>query len=466
VRELRAIAARCVGPSRPDTVEATSSPSPTHRRRVERRDPGGFRTRPIEVELSSAIIPQLEATGGGVHALVLVRLHSVPLGLVRLDLSPRGLTGAEIAAEIWPAVREAARSHLHLDGLRAPAELPLEGLQSLKTPGCVCPRDSPVVRTPSSSVIVATRERPGQLGRCVHSLLELEYQSFEIIVVDSGPISTATRKLIQNDFEGKVQYVRASRPGLALAHNEGLSHAEGSIVAFVDDDVVVDRDWLASVVRGFHAADGVACVTGLILPLRIETPAQEWVVKHTRLSKGFERRIFGLGANCSPRPLYPPLYPYTAGMFGSGANMAFSADFLRDIGGFDVALGAGTPARGGDDLAAFFEVIQQGRVLVYEPRAVVWHDYRDDIDSLPKHFFTYGVGLSAYLAKTIVDRPSSIARLVALLPQGIGHMRRLRSRESLGAVPRRLIAREWLGMLVGPAAYLISRRRMRALSSA
>ena len=73
-----------------------------------------------------------------------------------------------------------------------------------------------------------------------------------------------------------------------------------------------------------------------------------------------------------------PLYPYTAGVFGSGANMAFRADALRAMGGFDTSLGAGSAALGGDDLAAFFDVIEAGHTLVYEPTAFVRHRHRAD----------------------------------------------------------------------------------------
>lgn len=417
-------------------------------------------TRLVEIELA-AEIPHVNATEEGRayrRVLALVRLHGEPLGLVELEPGVNGLTRTEVAAEIWRVVGDSARAHLESEGIQAPAELPAEGLSSITRPPCVREREALLERAPFVSVIVATRERHAQLVRCLNSVLALNYPSYEVIVVDSCPTSNITHDMIRSHFGERITYLRAPRPGLALAHNYGLVCAKGSILAFVDDDVVVDDDWLTGLVAGFRSSKGVACVTGLILPLTLETVAQVWLVHHTRLNKGFKRRVFDLDSNRSASPLYP----YTAGSFGSGANMAFSASFLKDLGGFDVALGAGTMARGGDDLAAFFEVVQRGCTLVYEPSAIVWHDYRKDTESLATHFFTYGVGLSAYLTKTIVDRPTRLVKLAALLPRGIVHMLRLRSAKEMAGVPRRLVAREGIGMLIGPIAYVVSRARMGA----
>src|SRR5207244_2454103 len=136
--------------------------------------------------------------------------------------------------------------------------------------------------------------------------------------------------------------VRAPRHGLALARNRGLAEADGAIVAFTDDDALPDRAWLAQLAKAFEVAPDVACVTGLVLPAELESDAQVWVDAMWGFGKGFERRVFD-----RHRPPGALLYPYTAGVFGSGANMAFRTGALRDMGGFDPALGAGSPATRG-----------------------------------------------------------------------------------------------------------------------
>ena len=65
-----------------------------------------------------------------------------------------------------------------------------------------------------------------------------------------------------------------------------------------------------------------------------------------------------------------------AGMFGTGANMAYRRSLFDKIGYFDPALDVGTATNGGGDLEMFFRVLKEGYVLVYEPRAVVRHRHR------------------------------------------------------------------------------------------
>ncbi len=69
----------------------------------------------------------------------------------------------------------------------------------------------------------------------------------------------------------------------------------------------------------------------MIVPAELETPAQVWLEQYGGFNKGFEARLFNL-SNHKPAS---PLYPYTAGVFGSGANMAFTRAALNEIGGFD-----------------------------------------------------------------------------------------------------------------------------------
>jgi hypothetical protein len=145
--------------------------------------------------------------------------------------------------------------------------------------------------------------------------------------------------------------------------------------------------------------------------------------------------------------------------------MAFRADVLRAIRGFDPALGAGTTARGGDDLAAFFDVIAAGYAIAYEPDAVVLHEHHRTFEALRRQTFGYGAGLTAYLTKTVLDHPGRILDLAGRVPRGLRHglSRRSSKNERLPeTTPAELVRRERLGMLAGPVLYLRSRVTARA----
>ena len=334
-----------------------------------------------------------------------------------------------------------------------------------------------MVNEPKVAVLIATRDRTTSLERALRSVLACGYDSFEVVVVDNAPSNDTTRELVTTMFASSpVRYVREPRAGLARAHNTGLHTISAPIVAITDDDVVVDHAWLSQIVETFAHDDDVVCVTGAIEPLELDTPAQRWVERHLGFNKGRTRMLFDLGVN---RP-NGRLFPYAAGVLGSGANMSFRTSFLREMGGFDPALGAGSVAQGGDDLAAFYEVMVRGYRLVYEPGAIVRHQHHRDIEQLEKQITGYGVGLGAFLTKIVLDRPSTLLKLARLAPHGIRHATTMRRAPASATVddqltPSRLLAddhaderfaalgrRERLGMLRGPWAYARSRWQTRS----
>lgn len=315
---------------------------------------------------------------------------------------------------------------------------------------------------PEVSVIIATRDRPESLARCLESLFGQTFADFEIVVVDNAPSDSATAELVAAKYAAthRVRYVRETVPGLARAHNTGVAHARGAILAFTDDDVIADRDWIASIVANFASSERIGCVTGMILPAELRTRAQLWTERHGGFGKGLHRRLFDL----DDRGQAGPLFPYTAGAFGSGANMAFRRDALDRMKGFDNALGAGTIARGGDDLASFVSVLQAGYQLAYEPGAMVWHFHRREEQGMQRQAYGYGIGLGAYLTGQVVERPGTLLFFLRRLPQAFAHMF---SKDSAKLArlpddyPRKLVWTERWGIVVGVPSYIRSRMKTR-----
>lgn len=309
------------------------------------------------------------------------------------------------------------------------------------------------------SVVVATRNRPRELSDCLRSLLGQTNPATRVVVVDDAPGGDTTPAVVARwARSGPVRYVEGASRGLAVAHNRGLLEVQTPLVAFTDDDVVADERWLEHLVDAFASTPGVACVTGRIIPFELVTRAQELLDGYAGFDKGVTRRVFDLDAN---RPS-DPLFPFAAGTLGSGANMAFARAALLEQRGFDPALGAGTRAMGGDDLAAFFEVLQRGHRLVYEPAAVVAHRHNRDARALRRQVYGYGVGLTAYLTKCLIDRPGLLPGALWRLPAATAHVLRPQSAKNArlpAGYPSALVRLERLGMLAGPFHYVASRRR-------
>ena len=392
----------------------------------------------LEIQVPYPEIEACDRTTGQTYAGVfcLLRQSGKPIGILETALHGKNLDSAELANLIHEKFGE-------------PNQSPTTNRGTATTRQFV-------------NVIVATRDRIGSLVKCLDSLLNQNYSAFDVIVVDNAPSSTRTETLIASHYAstGRVHYLREDRPGLGRAHNSGLAIATAEIVAFTDDDVIVDPNWLSAIVNNFETGENIACVTGLILPAELDTRAQVWTEKHGGFGKGFKRTVFDIKKSQQ----HGPLFPFTAGQFGSGANMAFRRKALQHVGLFDEALGAGTAARGGDDLAAFHAVVHAGFQLVYEPEAIVWHHHRREEEGMRHQAFSYGMGLGAYLTKLVIDEPNSGIKLAKLFPAGINHMvghGSAKSQRLPADYPKSLVWRERLGIAAGVIGYLKSRSAAR-----
>jgi O-antigen biosynthesis protein len=410
-----------------------------------------------ELELTAPIVDILlpERNGGMAYtgAYLLVRLQHVPVGYAFLP--PDALDSAAIARQVWEQLSTAINEHYQRVDLPPVDGLPVVGLATTEA------LEDGTSDRPLVSVVVCTRNRPGSVLVTLRSVLAMHYRSFEIVLVDNAPSSDATREAVLSAFgeDARVRYVREPRPGLSCARNRGLTEASADIVAFTDDDVTVDPWWLDGIMRGFQAAPEVACVTGMIATAQLENSAQLYF--HLREAWGVvcERRIFDLVENRDDSPLYP----YSPGIFGAGANFAISRTVMKEIGGFNEALGAGTLSGGGEDLEIFMRIILSGNRIVYEPAAVVSHYHRTDLAELTRQMRSYGTGNTAALAAMVLRVPRARRELPLRIVHGVLRIFTLNDRvKDNPTLPKGLMATEIKGLLLGPWLYLKGRRKIPA----
>ena len=396
------------------------------------------------------------------HARALVRLHAQPIGLIDLELNGAELAPNAYLNRIWEPLHQNINAHLRADGLPEIDQLTTAGIQSATRPVCLQQRAQFLARAPFVSVIVCTRDRTEQLAQSLPVLLELAYPRFEIIVVDNAPKTDATAKLIAQRYGDQVRYEREDRPGLSWARNRGLQYARGDIVAFIDDDEIPSAHWLTVLASGFEISANVACVTGTILPAEIETQPQDWFEQFGGHSKGrnFERVIFNLTMDRTQNPFFP------VPPFGAGGNMAFKTQVLRVLGGFDNAMGTGTPALATEDTAAFFDILTRGYTLVFDPAATVRHYHYRDYAHLRRQLYAYGVGLTAFFTRSVLNQPRCIVDLFAIVPKAVQYFfspHSLRNAKMRDDYPSELTRRQLVGMMYGPVAYLRSRWHLRRI---
>ena len=381
-------------------------------------------------------------------ARLLVREHGEPLGFVTLPLTEGRLDHRLFRRSVTPTWTAAPPDN----GASPPAASPESGAHDVGVHWPAATRKTPV------SVVVCTRERPAALARCLEALRVVDHDALEIVVVDNAPICDATTRLVADlqQTDQRFRYVREDRPGLSRARNRGAREATAELLAFTDDDVRVDRLWVAALVRGFLRRPDVGCVTGLVASASLELPSAQYFDARVSWSASCQHRLFDVARG----PHDSRLHPYGPGAFGTGATMAFRAAALRAIGGFDERLGAGSPAGGGEDLDAFVRVLLAGYRLSYEPAALAWHEHRVAQADLGRQMYSYGKGLSAYWFKHLVapgSRRRVAARLFAAAARLVFLARRSRTAAGQAAVSRYLPACELGGLVVGPYAYLRGR---------
>ncbi|MEN9229286.1 MAG: glycosyltransferase [Thermostichus sp. DG02_5_bins_236] len=301
----------------------------------------------------------------------------------------------------------------------------------------------------SVTVVVCTRDRTQDLDQCLRSLLELDYPSLEILVVDNAPSDSKTEDLVRYQYP-QIRYIREPRPGLSSARNCAIRETETDILAFTDDDVVVDKNWVRELSQVFQLYPDVTAVTGLIAPYELETEAQILFEKRNGFGRGFQRTW--VQVNTSPEQPIADIWFLTA-KWGAGANMAFRRHFFIQEGGFPLALGAGSPGQGGEDLEMFFRVLKRRYALVYEPRALVWHRHRQQMDKLKKQMLSYGIGSTFYCihcAKVYPEERWAILRQWLHLIWN-WHLRRLFRAfiRNEGTTPRLLTFLEFAGVWLG-----------------
>ena len=348
-----------------------------------------------------------------------------------------------------------------------------------------------------SIVIPSIVCRLEDLAISLDSVRDLDYPDYEVILVDNRrqiPRNDSLPGLVEE--RAWVRVVREPRPGISAARNAGIAHSNGDVIAFTDDDVRVDRRWLRALGARFALNDDLGAVTGLILPAELESPAQVW----------FERYYGGFGGERSfeALTLEPAIAKlsilrgarvlardsagtctkrfaiYGVGAYAAGANMAFRRSALEKIDYFDVALGAGTPSRGGEDLAALISVLWLGGSVGYEPAAFVHHRHRQDLDDLVSQLDGYGLGFTAMITSLVwhdkrhllsiaAQIPLVAIRLSASVATRIAGSKRASTTSTTGTrsatYPRALMRSELRAYPRGPIAYLRSRKSWRDASN-
>lgn len=217
------------------------------------------------------------------------------------------------------------------------------------------------------SVVICTYNRAESLKRTLNSILTMsvpEELLWEIIIVDNN--SSDNTKDAAEEFRARsglnVLYVFEREQGLSHARNRGIREAKGEIIAFTDDDVVVDGNWLVNVHEAFRVHNP-AVMGGKVL-MQGELAMPKWFSKAVSVPLGG----FDVGNNII---IADSEY---SGLVGIGANMSFKREIFDTIGFFRTDLGRkGNKLGMGEETELYWGIRNRGEKCMYYPSAIIHH---------------------------------------------------------------------------------------------
>jgi glycosyltransferase involved in cell wall biosynthesis len=212
--------------------------------------------------------------------------------------------------------------------------------------------------------VLCTHGRPDYLRACLAGLAGQSRRGFEVFVVDSASPPAAAAVVAELAAGSGARLLRTDAPGLSLARNLGLAAAGGSWVAFLDDDAVPEPGWAAALLDRIALLPGeAAALGGRILPAWEEPLPGWWPPSLRGVLTIVEWEGFGEVGVDLPEGI--EIY---------GANMAFAAAPLREVGGFPETLGrVGDRLLSGEEVEVVQSLRARGHRAFYEGAAAVRH---------------------------------------------------------------------------------------------
>ncbi len=278
------------------------------------------------------------------------------------------------------------------------------------------------------SVVISTYNRCDQLPGALESLLGQQTggAGYEVIAVDNNS-TDRTRQVIESFVSHghpNLIYVFEGRQGLAHGRNSGVRRARAEIVVFTDDDVRVERDWVANIKRAFDEHPEVGCVGGKILP-RWPAPPPAWLTREHWVGP-LALQDYG----------EEPLYVNAQRLLSlAGANLSFRRKVLEQIGLFSPDF-----STGGDksDTELLMRYWLNGGQSLYDPSVLVTAEVQDErlTKAYHRRWYTVNGRFNALMnINEIIDRdgrltdqPSDAPRLFGvpafiyrqLIAEGVG----------------------------------------------
>jgi glycosyltransferase involved in cell wall biosynthesis len=271
------------------------------------------------------------------------------------------------------------------------------------------------------SVILCTYNRSQSLNRALKSVEASQMRGgadWQVLIIDNNS-KDDTRDVADSFCHREpihFRYVFEARQGKSFALNRGIREAAGDVLAFIDDDITVEPNWLSELTKPLSDPQWAGTGGRVHLPEDFSPPF--WMAIEGNQSLLSILALFDEGSE--PCPLSkPPI----------GNNMAFRKEVFAKYGGFRTDLG---PAPGSEvryeDTEFGSRVMSGGEKILYVPSAVVRHaieERRLKKEYFLAYHFDYGRALIrekgnrrpvGFVPRSLV---SFLDRLLKMLPKEV-----------------------------------------------
>lgn len=245
---------------------------------------------------------------------------------------------------------------------------------------------------PLFSVIVPTYNRPHCLHQCLEalSLQDFDPNCFEVIVVDDGSFKSLQPLLEPFAARLRLQLLWQPNAGPATARNTGAAHAQGSFLAFTDDDCQPASSWLRSLEKQTSAAPH--CLIG---------GSTLNALPHNAYSTASQVLIDALVELYNANP--------HQGRLVISSNLCLSAEHFQSLGGFDQRFRRAAA----EDRDFCNRWLNDARRIIYAPEVQVLHAHSLNLGSYWRQHFHYGRGAFLFRRRR-VERGGKALQLEAL----------------------------------------------------
>jgi GT2 family glycosyltransferase len=307
-----------------------------------------------------------------------------------------------------------------------------------------------IMTNPTVSIIIITRNRPNVLQHCLVHIQAQSYSHKQIIVVDSSSNDESERVTAQYPevISVRLSVQRTIHENRPQARNEGLAISSGGLIAFIDDDAMVQPGWLDALLASYQD-ETVGAAGGRVIAM----------------PKPFCDMITGspvLAVRPSGQSIIENLGSFSTDQVEvdwlPGCNMSFRRTVLEQVGGFDPGL---TFNNLRDDTDVCLRVQRAGWRVVFNPAMAVIHanaQHGRDFQERPFIQLAGGRNITYFAIKHFGLNPYTLACQLILAPARICGLTLYRiGLLSLGALAQ-TVGRD-VGLIAGVHWLLSSRRR-------